>query len=146
MYLTAVNDDRLVQPLHSVVAPVGHHVGARGRRLRQGRVRLARHAKRHEQRPGVGLQLGGVRLAAPLRARGTEHGRQGPLVGQRADGEVVQDAEVGVPEERGVRDTGAARRNNPWVRGRARLQEALPVPRLRDALVAWYFSGIAEAA
>ena len=95
-----------------------------------GRLRGPRHAARHEQRPGVCLRHGGVRLAACLRTCGAEHGRLGPLERQRADGEVARDAEAGVPEERGARDAGAARGHNPRVRGRARFQEAPPAPRL----------------
>lgn len=56
---------------------------AREAAAREGRLRGPRRAVRDEQRQGVGLRLGGLRLDARLRARGAEHGRQGQVHGQR---------------------------------------------------------------
>ena len=94
------------------------------------RLRTARHS---ELGPGIGVQLRSLRAAFERRPRAPEHGRQGALGRQRDRGALVQVAEIGMREDRGVRDAEGIEGNHRRVHQEVQQPQAARVVGLRDA-------------
>ena len=99
----------------------------------QAGLRGARHALHHELGPGKRVRIRRVRVAARLHACGAEHGGKGQMEGQRSDGKMVQDPEIGVPEAGGVQHACRAQGDHREVCDVVQREAHPPVARLRHA-------------